>query len=420
MRKDRKIAVTSGDLNAFYTRSIADQQITYVIELNGILDRERLESGLLKILEKVPVLHTVLTVDGLRIKRKYLSDYRCNIKFVDSPEDIQEEILRFISAPCFPENDLPLKLLVVRKNTCDTLCVKIDHTASDASGLKNIVYLLSDVYSTGEITLPVNLDRGMWQVFRKVSVYRIICEALRFKMPSSIQFILKGPFSRDGAFVARVALGPEWYKSLHDLAQTLNMTINDILLTAVYRTVFKYLPENEEEYPILVPVDMRRYLEPNKRCLISNCSGALYMTLSNIADESFSNTLKRVKCRMNEFKNCAPGIGAAATIAAGALLGGKKLKMVYDSAAKYESGSINLTNFGVVDESLLHFDDIQAKQVYAVGPVQKAPGLVITVSTFRNTLNFTLQGNDKQKVKPFVTGFFEGIQAELIDFVKKH
>lgn len=39
----RKLPVTAGDVNAFYTRAKADQQITYVIGLNGYLDIERLE-----------------------------------------------------------------------------------------------------------------------------------------------------------------------------------------------------------------------------------------------------------------------------------------------------------------------------------------------------------------------------------------
>lgn len=415
----KQLSVTSGDVNAFYTRAIADQQITYVIELNGFLDIERLEKSVAVLLKSLPILQSVIRVNGLHFKRtvSYSSKYR--ICIADMPDNPQESILKFVSTPCNPETELPLKLFVLRLNNNDTLCVKIDHVVSDAGGLKHLLYLLSDIYTNGNISLPINKNRGMMQVYRKFSIIKLIRNGLKANMPSPGVALIEGPFTRNDFFIEHAMLEPDMFERLHSKAKDFNTTINNLILTAVYRTIFEYTAVNMGiGYPIMIPIDMRRYLEYNKRGLVANYSSSLFPTLEKVENENFFDTLRRVSICMNKYKNDLPGLGMSVKTSVGAHFACKQMKELYDAASSHESGFINLTNFGTIDDQLLLFDKISVKDVYGIGPFQNAPALIIAVSTFKDTLNFAVQGSDRQKIQAFVKEFLIKTIAELKCFIE--
>lgn len=415
----RKLSVTAGDVNAFYTRAIADQQITYVIELNGYLDIERIEKSVATLLKRLPILQSVIRVNGLHFKRivPYSSEH--NVCIVNMPDNPQESILKFVSKPCNPETELPLKLLLLRSNNNDTLCVKIDHVVSDAGGLKHLLYLLSDIYTNGNISLPINYNRGMMQVYRKFSIMKLIHKGLKANMPSPGVALIEGPYANNDFFIEHVTLEPDMFERLHSKAKDFDTTINNLILTAVYRTVFDYPAVNAGiGYPIMVPVDMRRYLKYNKRGLVANYSSSLFPILEKVENENFMDTLRRVNDCMIQFKNDLPGLGMAAKTSVGAHFACKQMKELYDAASSHESGFINLTNFGIIDDQLLLFDKISVKDVYGIGPFQNAPALIIAVSTYKDTLNFAVQGSDRQKVQAFVKEFLKKTITELKCFIE--
>jgi NRPS condensation-like uncharacterized protein len=414
----RWLSVTSGDVNAFYTRAIADQQITYIVEFGGLLDIERLEKSTALLLEKIPVLRSVIRVNGLRLKREPLYQDNNTIPVADIADDPRETIIQFVSTPCNPETELPLKLLIIRSGGSDTLCVKIDHVASDAGGLKYMLYLLSDAYTNGSISLPVNQNRSMSQIYRRFSMVKLLRTGLKANMPSPGTPLIKGPFAPDDFFIERAAISPEMFEMLRIKAKEHNATINDLILAAVYQTIFEHpTVEAGKAYPIMVPIDMRRYLEANRRGMAANFSSLLFPALKKTENEGFADTLRQVSACMNRYKNNLPGLGIAVTVSLGACFARGKIKTTYETAASYESGFINITNFGIIDDRLLRFDNVTVKGAYGIGPFQSAPAMIIAVSTFQGTLDFTVQGSDRQKVQPFVKAFLAGMIDKLNGFV---
>lgn len=409
--------VTAGDINIYHARKIADQQITYIIELAGLLDIERFETSLAELIKNLPIIKTTLKVHRSHIIRIPANGGKLSFSVVSEPDDPKDIITKFVSAPCDPEREYPLKIVIVRSKNEDTLCVKIDHVLSDAAGLKYILYLLADAYTNGSITLPINYNRGHWQIFRNFLPIKLIQALLKSSVPRPGATLMKGPFSIEDVFTEHVALEPGIFKRLRSKAKKSEATVNDMLLTAVYRTVFKN-PSIKEgvEYPMMVPVDMRRYLPDYERGVIANLSSALYPAIRKIEAESFSDTLLRIKKCMNAFKKAAPGLGPMVLMTIGASFGGKIIKKRYETASTQESRFINLTNFGIVDEAQLLFDRIPVKKVYGIGPIQYAPGLLLVLSTFQDTLNLVVQANDTQNVQPFVRDFLTGVVKELENY----
>ena len=84
----------------------------------------------------------------------------------------------------------------------------------------------------------------------------------------------------------------------------------------------------------------------------------------------------------------------------------------YQLAATRSSRFINLTNFGVIDGARCDFQAPLA-QAYGVGPIQYAPGILLALSTYRNTLHFIVPGNDTQRFQLFIHAFLKSILDEL-------
>jgi NRPS condensation-like uncharacterized protein len=410
----RTFSVTVGDLNIYHARLIADQQITYVVEFSDILDIEQIKRSLALLNAALPILSAVIEVRGSRFRWVQQPGREPAFRVELDCEDPQPEIVRFISCPCNPEREPLLKLLVLRCRGRDTLCFKIDHVLSDAAGLKFLLYLFAGAYSTGQIIQPINADRGFGQVFRCFSPIALLKAAAQASVPVPGPALITGPFRSEPLFIERACLVDEEFEQLRAASKLWGVTINDVLLAALYRAVFQWLnPNDAVRYPMMVPIDMRRYLPEAKRGVIANLSSAVYPRLTVTANETSGDTLTGVKASMDELKQNQSGLGPMLLMAIGGMLGGRLLRQRYQQAASRGSRFINFTNFGIIDETQLAFDGVSIDQAYGVGPNQYAPGILIALSTYRKTLHLVVQGNDTERFQPFIRSFLDAVLVDL-------
>ena len=68
--------VTAGDINIYDARPIADQQVTYVVECADSLDIDRVRRSLTVLYEALPILSTVISVDGFHFQRVQVRNYQ--------------------------------------------------------------------------------------------------------------------------------------------------------------------------------------------------------------------------------------------------------------------------------------------------------------------------------------------------------
>jgi NRPS condensation-like uncharacterized protein len=406
--------VTAGDLNIYHARSIADQQITYVLEFASHLELERLQAGLAALYDRLPILSCVVQVQGTRYRRVRMAAQQPCLSVLDEPDTPQDEILRFVGTPCDPENQLPLQVLLIRAAGRQMLCFKSDHVLTDAAGLKYLLYCLAEAYSNGRVSLPINPERGFRQVFKKFSPITLLNALRKANLPVPGQALLAGPFDKQPIFIEDACLEPEAFERAHKFTKGMQATLNDLLLTALYRTIFERLGSGASSpYPVMVPVDMRRYLANEKGGIVGNLSSAIYPQLARKPGESFAETLARVKGCMDALKQDQPGLGAALLMNIGALRGGRMLRERYQKAASRGSRFINFTNFGVIDKNLCNFGGLFPEQAYGVGPIQYAPGILIALSTYRNNLHWVVQGNDAEQFQPFIRKFLADTLSNL-------
>jgi NRPS condensation-like uncharacterized protein len=187
--------------------------------------------------------------------------------------------------------------------------------------------------------------------------------------------LIAGPFDAQPTFIEHVRLGPGEYERVHAAAKRSEATVNDVLLAALYRTVWQQQEVNQAgAFPVMVPVDMRRYLPEDRQEVVANLSSAVYPALAAVPGEPFAKTLTRTLACMRDFKRDCPGLPATILMTTGALRGGQRMQAQYQLAASRNSRFLSLTNFGVVDAARCDFG-VPLTGVYGVGPIQYArPG----------------------------------------------
>jgi NRPS condensation-like uncharacterized protein len=307
-----------------------------------------------------------------------------------------------------------VKLLLVRKHGEDTLCFKVDHTLSDAGGLRHLVSFFAEAYTCGSIGRAVNPNRGFGQVLRQFSPLTLLRAFQKSGLPVPGPGLLHGSFDGVDTFIEHVYLEPHQFEQMRLDAKRAHATVNDMLLAALYQVVFQYLPgDTSMPYPVMVPVDMRRYLPEEQRRIIGNLSSAVYPSLAVLPNEAFQDTLHRVRVCMQAFKQEQPGLGAMLLMALGSVRGGQLLRQRYQRAAARGSRFINYTNFGVMEDEHVAFDRVAVKQVFGVGPIQYAPGFLVAISTYRNTLHFVVQGKGSREFQIAVRQFLDAIRSCL-------
>jgi NRPS condensation-like uncharacterized protein len=239
--------VTAGDVNIYYARLIADQQITYVLEFSGTLELDRLNRAFAVLVQALPILSSVVQVEGTHFRRKPILDYGPAVTMAGEIESASQAIERFTGTPCDPEREPPLKLLLIRAHGQDTLCFKADHVLTDAAGLEHLLYEFAEAYGTGKIGSPINPDRGVGQVFRRFSPIALLRAATKANLPRPGPTPIAGPFDAGPTFIEHVRLEPSEFECVHAAAKRSGATLNNVLLTAVYRAVYPRLAAISQE-----------------------------------------------------------------------------------------------------------------------------------------------------------------------------
>ena len=141
------------------------------------------------------------------------------------------------------------------------------------------MYLFAEACSRGKITPSLNPDRGLGQVLRKFTLPMLVRAVRKADVPRPGPTLIAGPFQSQPLFIEHACLDPEQFAKVRRASKNLGATLNDALLAAVFRAAFDALQNGAAlPYPVMVPVDMRRYLPEEKRWIVGNLSSAVYFS----------------------------------------------------------------------------------------------------------------------------------------------
>ena len=409
--------VTTQDAyNYAASKMFADQQLCMIINLSGILDENVLAKAVRLTLDLEPVLGCrFVENDGSPFWERRGDLDQINFCLVAKTESPKQAISAFVNEAIHADVDPLVALRIFREKEADIVCIKMNHSACDAGGLKEYVWLLSDVYSMlatcGRTSIQPNLGRrDQSQIFECTKDPRSLATK-GFPTPTWA-FPQKAGIQRLHAFST---ISKDQFKTIRQYATDKKATVNDLLLTALYRTFFAINNIPEDKPMILqVSIDLRRYLPSHKAEAICNLSGAIYIALERKNGENFEGTLARVVASMEKLKLNFPGIESAAGLeclfSQGFTGMEKYLVQSAEMGKKYNVTFPLLSNLGVLCD--YNFGELQMTSGFISSPIMYQPGFMLGATTFNQEMTLSVGYCGQDNIRQ-VNIFLETYIAEL-------
>ncbi len=409
---NRLITTAQDAYNYLASIFFADQQLCIVLNLDGKVDEDAFANAVRATLDLEPVLGCRLVVNGDSIHWERRNDLdkikACAI--VNKEKTLADFINEPINA-C--TNPLVITRIQRGKNT-DTVCVKVNHSACDAGGLKEYTWLLSNIYnvlkSNGKHSFEPNLvgRRDQSQIFERTKAPRTF--AMKEFPSPTWTFPHKKGIQRLHTFRT---ISKSQLENIKKFAASKKATVNDALLAALYRTFF-VLNKTQESKPMIIQVsiDLRRHLPGSRAEAICNLSGALYVALERKMGESFESTLERVATITQKAKADYLGVESAAALEyllSRGLTGAEKyLAHSAEMSKKYNVTFPLLSNFGILCN--YRFGELRTTHGYITSPIMYTGGFMLGATTCNGemTLSIGYCGEENRKqVDNFLCAYVE-------------
>lgn len=395
------IKLTAEEINMLLTRPVAEQYMTFVIRYNKQINEKKFISAVNAVASGIPHLKSIVK----RVKNKFYFQFAGNKSFIFNlvhSGDVDGEIEKFVSILPDPFNDLPISILLIR-NSSDTVCFKLDHVSADGAGLKLLFSLVAQFYNTGKISTVINTNRDLKQVSNQFSFIKKL-KLIRSAVPPRPGFLpsVKDISLNDRYFVKRT-VGPDEFAIMKQACKANSITINDLMLTSFWLAVFDvYSIPFENPYLFMVPIDLRKYMPEEKKDIIGNFSSGEFIPFEKKLNETMRDSAQRVSSLMKNVKENLPGIRLMLLHRLSLLQGVKKAEKTYNMVASYRSGFNVLTNIGVIENEMISLAGTEPEEAYIIGPVQYPRGLVISATSFNNTLTLTCGSSSRDNFKSYV------------------
>lgn len=398
-----------------------DHQLHCVINLDNHIDKHFIKRAVLMSLDLVPVLSCryVENTHGpfwLKIDKSQYEDAITFIQCSNADEILKKVIVSKASTVSGPQ----VKAFVISSYK-DILCIIMNHMVCDAAGFKEYIYLLSDLYSklmTNPNYAPENImlgSRSLTQVTQNL-IFTDKLKAITSPYKPRKQKNLIFPLSRENKiqpYILTYKIPRNRYYSIMDMSKKYKVTINDIILAAYYRALYRMLNIKEDKYmEIPLMIDMRRYLKDRKAKNICNLTSIIPSSIKFNSKDTFIDTLMKVNDEMNLQKSSLPGIGDF-----------QKLSMAFKTFKYYKIKKlmkalsvfppITLTNIGIIDSKKIKFKGSIINNIFMNGSIKYPPYFQLALSTFNETIAFSINlygsGRDIEKVDCF----FKVLDEEL-------
>jgi NRPS condensation-like uncharacterized protein len=166
-----------------------------------------------------------------------------------------------------------------------------------------------------------------------------------------------------------------------------------------------------------LPVNLRRYLPPDRPFPVANLSGGNLFALAYQRGEVFTGTLARVQAISQRFKRSFPGLTGALLTGAfflpGFAFGRWALNRFIGRQMAQGRMAPFLSNVGIIDDKLFDFGQEMA-DVFGLGLISFPPGINIAASTFQGVLTLTAGYCPSATEPRIVEGILDRIVGELV------
>jgi NRPS condensation-like uncharacterized protein len=398
-----RFAATGTDSAVSITRAVTLHRIGLSLAFYGRLDPDLLAKAVRMSLDAEPILGCSLETDRFKPCWVRIRDLEATRPFSIEQTDHPDLAMLAFQAEEIDDAGPQIAVRILRTEAADVLAIKTSHVVADGQAAKQFAYLLADLYThlaADASYAPVpNLasrptGRDVWDNLTREQ-RRHARKAKSWANPTwDVPF--KGDGRSGGGLTYRtISIAPEQFAALKAHGKRLGATVNDVLLTAVFRAcVQEFDPPVGVPLSLMCTADLRRYLPDAARLPIANISISGSLDLDRIEGERFDQTLMRVRQRMDAWAVACHGAGVAASTEKLAGLGYRATKALLGAAFRAAGSSHRtypwFTNVGIIDDSRLSFGGLVPVAGHVFGPAAFGASIVPLISTYRDTLTICM------------------------------
>lgn len=415
------IAAQPQDVYNEHARGACDQQVAFLVSVPGRVGPDVLATAVARLVASQPVLGCRFVVDGRAARFEPVPDAAARALAVHEAPDAWAHGLELVSRSLDPHAGPLFGVDLVRGPDGDVIALRLDHTTADGQGAKQGLYLLAQACAGELPALPG--DRSWARLRRRFSLLQRIAAMRARQAPRPTWGVPRVGEDTGRRRYAVGTIGPDLFQTLRVRGREAGATVNDVVLTGLYRALFEALaPAPGRPMAVNVSVDQRRYLAPGDPMPpLSNLSSVETALVSCVACEDFEVTLARVREETERLKRGAPGLGSAVLLEYACRLQGAAAfrTTVAEPMARGREHGVSfpfLSNFGVLDPGRLVFAGAPADRAIVFGPAGHPPFVMLGASSFADTLALTMGWAEGEADPALVEGIVRHVSRELHAF----
>lgn len=395
------------------------------------LNREIIDAAIYKLISEEPILSSRLTGSKKPIWIKSAYEPKQFIKTFTS----EEEYHSFKNIPVDIEVGPLIQCALLYNERRTLFLIKLAHEVADGFGVKQAAVKIAENYRK----LKENSLSTEPSLSSQHASYRSSSQLLSF-IPLRALFRLfiiyikdkqdmfgKGKsvnvsheiFDEKSPGTTHFSLSKSFTDHLRKTARSLNVNLNDILLTAFLRSMATNSKDPEELYRICMTVNLRRYVENPNQLPISNLSNIECINLKRNLGNTFAETLSKVSAIIQDKKQNWIGLSIIFDLVMQKPLSFNLRKRLHADFVRKTIEKKNtaflLTNVGRFDAGSLEMEGLP-EDLEILGPIVRSPFWNTVVWEFNQAIHFSAGIFNYSQRRHHLNNLYEQVIEELASF----
>ena len=424
---ERRLNAELWDKMHYLFRDYNDRMVHVELRYDFEIDIEILKTVLICFFEKAPVLHSSFTDNHLHpywTVKDYHIDEVLTVKNVNE-EELDSEINDFLIQHIPTDSNIQMKVAVFNHSGKSVLCIVENHMCMDGGDFKYFLKSLCknyNDYAENKIS-PIDLKTGT-RSFESVyedfsSAEKQMAKRLYKNVNSKDEhaFPLTQDDIRDSSFIARRKVSADVFNKIKEVGKKHGATINDMLVAAYFHSIYELADFNKNDsVSISCAIDLRRHIKDSQDLGVTNHTAWMQCKVPRCGRDIFE-TLTYTVNSVNQFKKDRfIGLHGLPLLSLG-------YKILPHAASEeiikigYSNPLLAMSNIGVLDEKSLALAGNEPTDGFMSGAVKYKPYVLLSVTSMRKELTFSMCVRGNEEDKKIVEHFFDIFESNINKFI---
>ena len=427
MKKTRYISAGAGERMQYLAHKFNDTTIRFVLRYPGFPDPDILCAAAKTVIDGVDVLHSSFICNSRNCHWRVNENYEAADFFalVQCGGDPMPVAAHLAVAPVAHRDKCQLQVTLVQGSESSAVLVRLSHLVVDGSDGKYLLSKLAEAYRLLEENRDpeaLSIKDGSRSAMNAYSGLTVRELRALVKPPFSgvkTDFPFRDPNGHGPLRMLRCSIPGELLTRARVKAKTQGASVNDLLLTACYRS-YAGVTGREGDMSVAGMMDLRQHCKDGTSEGLANMSGGLNTTLHYVPGSSFTENLAAlVPQTLAGKQDPLAGLDGLPLIHAATKTVPMEL-LLKAADLVYANMSLSLTNLGSIPCEPLTMAGLKPTGGLFGGPLKRKPSVQVGAASFDGALELTLLGDFLTEDLESLEAFLTGIRQELEGYLEEN